>query len=146
VQTDREWTALCTTVLQDPDLAGDPRFARNSARVAHRDALHEVISARVGGLGTATVVTLLDRAGVAHARLNTMPEFLAHPVLSGRDRWRDVGTPGGPVRALLPPLSVGGAEARMGPVPSVGEHSVPILRSLGRTDEQIARLRSAGVI
>jgi crotonobetainyl-CoA:carnitine CoA-transferase CaiB-like acyl-CoA transferase len=34
----------------------------------------------------------------------------------------------------------------MGPVPSVGEHSVPILRSLGRTDEQIARLRSAGVI
>ncbi|SDY11252.1 Crotonobetainyl-CoA:carnitine CoA-transferase CaiB [Modestobacter sp. DSM 44400] len=35
VQNEREWAALCTDVLARPDLAEDPRFVRNSRRVAN---------------------------------------------------------------------------------------------------------------
>jgi formyl-CoA transferase len=67
-------------------------------------------------------------------------------MLLGRDRWRQVDTPGGPVRALLPPVTLDGVTARMDAVPSVGEHTDTILRALGRTDTDIARLRADGTI
>lgn len=146
VQNEREWAALCEVVLDDPGLATDERFARNSARVAHRDTLEAVIARRFAELGTGEAVKLLDRAGVANARLNSVSDLLDHPVLTGRDRWRQVGTPGGPVDALLPPASLGGVEPRMDPVPEAGEHTAAILSELGRTEAQIEELRAAGAV
>ncbi|WP_409330861.1 CaiB/BaiF CoA transferase family protein [Trujillonella humicola] len=146
VQNDREWLRFCSVVLADPDLAVDPRFARNSARVAHRCELNAIVGERLARLDTPAVVASLDDAGVAHAGLRSVREFLDHPVLAGRDRWRTVQTPGGPVRALRPPADVAGAVPRMDPVPAVGEHTDAVLRSLGRTDDDIARLRADGVI
>ncbi|MFJ8816328.1 CaiB/BaiF CoA transferase family protein [Amycolatopsis thermoflava] len=146
VQNDREWTRLCTDVLGDPRLATDERFARNSARVAHRDELDELITGHLAGLSTETAVKLLDAAGIANARVRTVPEFLDHPVLAGRERWRNVGTPGGVMRALLPPASLRGVSPRMDPVPGIGEHTTAILRALGRTDTDIDLLRAERVI
>jgi formyl-CoA transferase len=146
VQNDREWVRLCAEVLRDPDLAADPRFGRNSARVVNRVELNKLIAARLALLDTAAAVAQLDAAGIANAQLRTVPQFLAHPVLSGRNRWRTVDTPGGPVRALLPPATLAGVTARMDAVPAVGAHTPAILRALGRSDEDIARLRADGVI
>jgi len=72
--------------------------------------------------------------------------MLDHPVLAGRDRWRTVDTPGGPVRALVPPATLRGSEPRMDPVPTVGEHTGAILSSLGMDPQEIARLREAGAV
>jgi formyl-CoA transferase len=146
VQNDREWRTFCSDVLKDPALATDERFARNSARVANRTELNTLVSGRLAVLGTAAAVEQLDAAGIANARLRTVPQFLDHPVLRGRGRWCEVETPGGPVRALVPPVTLDGVTARMDPVPAVGEHSDAILRALGRTDADIARLRADGVI
>ena len=146
IQNDREWTALCAVVLGRPPLATDARFATGEARVANREALNELITQRFTALGTDAVIGLLDGAGIANARINTVAEFLAHPVLAERDRWRDVDTPNGPVAALLPPATVGGTEARMDAVPEVGEHTEAILSELGRDRDQIRSLRAAGVV
>ena len=51
VQNDREWRGFCRTVLAAPEVADDPRFARNSDRVAHRGALNDLVSARFAALG-----------------------------------------------------------------------------------------------
>lgn len=102
VQNDREWRALCTGVLGDPTLATEPRFASNSARVAHREELDELIGVRLAGLTTAAAGTLLDETGVANAGINQIEEFLDHPVLAGRRRWHEVAVPGGIVAALRP--------------------------------------------
>ena len=74
---------------------------------------------------------LLDEAGIACARLRSPEEFAARPQLAARDRWREVGTPGGPVRALLPPVGMDGREAAMGPVPALGQHTAAIRAELG---------------
>jgi formyl-CoA transferase len=146
VQNDREWRRLCSEVLDDPDLSADPRFDRNSARVAHRDELDALIGARLAALDTDAATAALDAAGIARAGVNTVADFLAHPVLTGRDRWRDVHTPGGKTRALIPPAGLAGMSPRMDPVPAVGEHTDAILRSLGRSTEEVAALRDRGSI
>ncbi len=135
LQNDREWAVLCERVLGRPDLVTDERFAANPDRVAHDAELTAIIEAVFGSLTPDEVVTRLEAAGIASARLRTPAEFAAHPQLAARDRWRDVGTPAGPVRALLPPVSVPGREAAMGAVPALGQHTDSVLAEFlpGRT-------------
>ncbi|WP_409056370.1 CaiB/BaiF CoA transferase family protein [Streptomyces sp. SYP-A7185] len=146
VQNEREWAALCEQVIGRPELTGDPRFATGSDRVAHRDELDAIISARFAGLGSEEAMELLDRANIANAGVNSVAEFLAHPALVERDRWREVAIPGGsPVQALVPPADLKGVAPRMDPVPAAGEHTERILGELGRGPQDIARLRARGV-
>lgn len=146
VQNQREWSRLCTEVLEQPELIEDPRFATNPARVANRGRLEPIIAAAVQRYTADEFAARLDAASIANARMNTMAQLSEHPVLAERNRWRDVLTPGGPIAALLPPANLGGLEARMGPVPGLGEHTDSILAGLGRSAEEIARLRGASVI
>jgi itaconate CoA-transferase len=127
LQNDREWVLLCERVLGRPDLISDERFRTNPDRVAHDGELTDIIEAAFQSLTPDAVTDLLDRAGIANARLRTPAEYAAHPQLAARDRWREVGTPAGPVRALLPPVSVPGREAAMGAVPALGQHTAAIL-------------------
>jgi itaconate CoA-transferase len=131
LQNEREWATLCRKVLRQPGLAADPRFATNTDRVANDDQLTPVIEAALAGMPADEVTALLDSAGIATARLRTPAEFATHPQLSARDRWRDVDTPSGLVRALLPPVTVAGREPAMGAVPALGEHTAAVLAELG---------------
>ena len=146
VQNDREWRALCTIVLGDPAVATDPRFASNSARVAHREELDELISGRLAPLTTAVAAKLLDGAGVAHAGINRIEAFLDHPVLAERERWHEVAVPGGTVAALRPPVDIAGVEPVMGAVPALGAHTDAILRELGHSSDDVADLRERAVV
>ncbi|GAA1372157.1 CaiB/BaiF CoA transferase family protein [Streptomyces beijiangensis] len=146
IQNEREWASFCDVFLGDASLAADRRFHRNSARVAHREELNAIVSARFAELDAASAVALLDSAKVANSRLNSVSEYWDHPVLSGRDRWRDVVTPGGSVKALLPPATLSGVSPRMDPVPWVGEHSDSVLRELGYEDAAISGLRADGAV
>ncbi len=123
VQNEREWTVLCTDVLIRPDLVADPRFVRNSCRVENDAELRVLLEAALAGWTADQVTVRLDEVGIANARLRTMAEFAEHPQLQARDRWRDVGSPAGPLRSLLPPVTVPGREPAMGPVPAVGQHT-----------------------
>ena len=96
VQNDREWHRLCEQVLGRPDLAGDPRFATNPARVAARAELHREIEAALSAYSADEVLALLDAAQIANARLNTVGDLLAHPQLE--HHWAEVGSPAGHAR------------------------------------------------
>jgi crotonobetainyl-CoA:carnitine CoA-transferase CaiB-like acyl-CoA transferase len=146
IQNDREWTRFCAVVLGAPALATLAEYATNSDRVAHRDELNAVITKRFSEFGAPELVGMLEQSQVAYASLNTMRQFLDHPVLRERDRWRSVDTPAGPIEALLPPATIGGFQPQMGPVPALGEHTEQILRGLGRDAEEIDRLKASNVI
>ncbi|MFE7762430.1 CaiB/BaiF CoA transferase family protein [Streptomyces sp. NPDC057438] len=147
VQNDREWRRLAERVLGRPELADDPAFATNPARVRRRERTDELVATALGELDTVTALERLEAAGIACARLRDVTEVAEHPQLAARDRWRDVASPVGPLRALLPPITLpGGDEARMGAVPALGEHTGSLLRAAGMTDEEIAALRRDGVV
>lgn len=146
LQNEREWKVFCERVLEQPALATDPRFASNASRVAARDELHAVIVATFAPLSAEQVVGRLDAAQIANARVNTMAEVWAHPQLAARGRWASVETPGGPVPALLPPGIGDAAEARMDPVPALGQHTTALLSELGFANEHIDKLRAESAI
>ncbi len=132
VQNEREWAALCARVLARPGLADDSRFARNPQRVENNEDLTLLIEAAISTMTAEQVVELLDEVGIANARMRTMQEFADHPQLKARDRWRDVDSPVGPIRSLLPPVAVSGREAAMNAIPALGQHTSAIRTEFGR--------------
>ncbi|CAM5279541.1 CoA transferase [Streptomyces tanashiensis] len=130
VGNDRQFAALCER-LGRPALAGDPRFATNTARVAHRE---ELVEALAGPLGTRTAdgwFEELTAAGVPCGPINDLaaafdladrlglaprvPETAAGP-----------GQVANPIRLDATPPSY-----RTAP-PRLGEHTDGVLSELGR--------------
>jgi itaconate CoA-transferase len=146
LQNEREWTRFCDEVLGQPRLSSDSRFATNTARVSHNDALDRVITQAFANLSAVEVAARLDAAGIASAHMNTVGEFLDHPQLAVRDRWRDVASPVGPLHALVPPINLEGTEPVMGPIPALGEHTDAILREIGYDAATITDWRQRGVV
>jgi itaconate CoA-transferase len=146
LQNEREWARFCDEVLRQPELSSDDRFATNTARAAHKDALDQAITRAFANATTAEVVARLDAAGIANARMNTVGEFLAHPQLTARHRWRDVASPAGPLHALVPPINLEGTDPMMGPIPALGEHTDAILRELGYDAATINDWRQRGIV
>jgi itaconate CoA-transferase len=146
LQNEREWQAFCDRVLEQPDLARDPRFASNAARTLARQELRELIVAAFATMSAEQVVARLDAAQIANAAVNTMAEVWAHPQLQARGRWVEIETPAGLVPALLPPGLRDASDARMDAVPALGQHSAALLAELGFAPNEIDRLRAEGAI
>jgi len=146
LQNEREWKLFCEHVVLQPGLADDPRFDSNARRNEHRAELKAIILGVFAELTAAQVIARLEDARIANARMNTMAEVWAHPQLQARGRVQPVDTPEGPLDALLPPGAHSSFGYRMDPIPAVGEHTETILRSLGRTGEQLAALRARKAI
>jgi len=147
VQNEREWVAFCEQVLQRPSLVRDARFVDNAARNSHRDALQRLIVQAFSTLGAAQVIERLDAAQIANARMNTMHDFWQHPQLAARGRWTEVGSPVGPLPALLPPGNWDdGAGPRMDPVPALGQHTDALLTEIGYDAAAVAQLRANGAV
>jgi crotonobetainyl-CoA:carnitine CoA-transferase CaiB-like acyl-CoA transferase len=141
IQNEREWEKFCETVLERPELASDERFDANSHRVENRDALDEEIDGVFGSLSGEEAIERLEQAQIANARMRNIRDFLDHPQLEARDRWREVGSPAGPLRALIPPVTTDGWESQMKPIPEVGQHNEAILKELGFDSETISSLQ-----
>lgn len=144
---DRLFAALCD-VLGLSELAVDARFATNPARVANRDLLRELLTAR---LRTDDAEAWLERflaAGVPAAPVADVPGVLHAPqteALGIMQRLPHPTIPDLTVPAL--PLSLDRERVlhRSSP-PAVGEHTDEILRELGMGDDELAALAAEGVI
>jgi len=118
IQNEREWANLCRDVLLQPEVATDPRFVGNSARVAHRDELDAIVSAAFAAATRDEMIERLERARIAYGRVSSMADLAAHP----QNRYVTVATPSGPVRYLAPGARINNQDPAFGPVPALGEH------------------------
>jgi itaconate CoA-transferase len=146
LQNEREWQVFCEKVLNQPALAKDPRYDSTSKRVTNRDGLRGLIVDAFAKMTIDEVIEALEKAQIANARVNEMKDVWAHPQLKARQRWTEVQTPVGALPALLPPATSSAFDARMDPIPDIGEHTLAILKSLGVSDEIIAKLEAAKAI
>lgn len=146
VQTDQHWRSFCTIVVDHPEWIDDPRYDSPTNRRLHRDALETAIEAALGPLTRGEVNDRLEAADIPYGDLNEIAQFLEHPQLIERDRWREVQSPGGPVRSILPPWSIEGTEPVMGDIPAPGQHTDTILAEIGFNPDDIAGLRAEHAI
>ena len=146
LQNEREWGRFCAEALGRPEVAIDPRFSSNPQRVKHRDELDALITNAFSGLTADEVIDRLETAQIANARMNTVEEFIDHPQLAARNRWTEVASPAGPVRALVPPFNFDNMTMPMGAIPAVGEHTDTILGELGFDSDAIVRMHQSGIV
>lgn len=146
LQNEREWVTFCAKVLGRPEVATDPRFNSNAQRRDHRVEVTRLIEDFFADKTAMQVVALLDAAGIANGRMNTAKEVYEHVQFVARDRWREVNTPNGKVRALLPPVTFTDQEAVMGDVPALGQHTDAVLGELGFSAAEIAALHTEGAV
>jgi len=146
LQNEREWEAFCRVVLERSELTRDERFANTSLRSTNRLELKQIISDVFSTLTIDDVVERLERAQIAHARMNEMRDVWSHPQLKARERWSSVQSPVGVIPALLPPGLSNAFEPRMDAIPALGQHSEAILRELGYTCDDVLRLLAEGAI
>ncbi|MFI8771146.1 CaiB/BaiF CoA transferase family protein [Gordonia sp. NPDC062954] len=130
VQNDRGWRVLIDDVLGRPELADDPRYATNIERVRRRGEVDDLVAGETKRFTTAELDETLAAAGIPAAEIRELDGVLAHPQLAERDRWREVGTEAGPIRAVLPPMTFADVELPMGDVPALGQHTQAILAEL----------------
>ena len=146
LQNERELAVFCDKVLLRPELKTDPRFSSNPLRSKARHELFPIIAETFSTMTAAQIVQRLDAAQIGNARMNDMHDVWEHAQLRARNRWVDVDTPNGPIKALLPPGVPDSFEPRMDPIPAIGEHTDAILTELGYAADAIQRLRSDGVV
>jgi crotonobetainyl-CoA:carnitine CoA-transferase CaiB-like acyl-CoA transferase len=145
VQTEAQWKAFCETVCGHPEWEQDERFTTSARRRVNRVALEGMIEEIFGSHSRAEVVNRLELADVPFGAVNEVAEFVEHPQLAARDRWRDVASPAGLLRAIVPPVDLEGMPHRMEAIPDVGEQTDEILGELQYPPEEIERFRAAGV-
>ncbi|HEX9180220.1 MAG TPA: CaiB/BaiF CoA-transferase family protein [Burkholderiales bacterium] len=148
VGNDRQFAKFCEIAGQ-LELASDPRFATNAARVQHRAALVPLIADLMTDRGTAEWIAALEPAGVPCGPINTLDQVFADPQVRHRGLRVEPEHPtAGSVPLVASPLRFSGAPAQDGaPPPTLGQHTREVLEHLlGLAPERIQAMRSDGVI
>ncbi len=134
--------------LDAPELRENPLFGSNDLRVANRAAINAAIEGRLKGGTSDYWIARLNAAGVPCDRVKTLAQVFADPQVSEREMVLDIEHPGhGEIRMLGFPIKFGQTPCRLyRPAPDLGADSEAVLVELGYSPEDIARLRTTGVV
>ncbi|MDO8787454.1 MAG: CaiB/BaiF CoA-transferase family protein [Sulfuritalea sp.] len=127
---------------------GDERFATNAARVRNRAALIPLLRQTTVMRTTAAWIALLENAAVPCGPINDLAGVFADPQVVHRGlRVEMPHAAGGSAPQVANPMrfSATPVDYRLAP-PLLGQDTEEVLRELGRSAEDIAALRSAGLI
>ncbi len=80
---DAQFRRFCD-ILDRRDLADDPRFATNIARIEHRDTLIPILADEVRRHGKTNLVAAMEDQGVPGGPINTLPEVFASDQVAAR--------------------------------------------------------------
>ena len=146
---DDEWEALCRAIDR-LDLRDDPRFATREAREKHDDTLIDELAgvfATGHPLHWEELLTAADVACVKAEDRGMYYFFNEDPHVRENDLLTQVEAPRfGQFWRYCPVVSFSETSGRVGPGPLKGQHTRPVLRELGYTDEQIRDLKQRKVV
>ena len=150
VGNDAQFRRWCE-IAGRPDLADDPRFATNAARIANRDAIDAAIETAMATRPAADWLAALEAAGVPAGPVNNIDEVFDDPHVRARGMRIEMAHPQareGTVALVGSPLKLSATPVRYRyPPPRLGEHTREILADFAaRSPDEIARMLADGVI
>jgi crotonobetainyl-CoA:carnitine CoA-transferase CaiB-like acyl-CoA transferase len=142
-----EFPALCG-IIGRPELAEDPRFSTNAARIENEETLIPMLNEACAKVDGATFSDGLEKARILHERVNDFFDFLKHPQVeaTGLITWLEhpgMGAVPVPNAPGLPTLTPGDPRAKP---PGLGEHTREILLAHGYGDGEIDDLMARKVL
>lgn len=138
---------LCAAIGR-PELADDPRFATNPARVQHLEALDGIIGAWFGANDYPTVAAALEAREIPFSKIFSIEDILEDPHFQARQaivRLPDPDLGSVPAPCQVPRFS-GYTPAPPRTGPAVGEHNDEIYAAVGLTPRDMEALRKQGVL
>ena len=135
-------------VLAVPDIADDPAFATNEARVANRAKLIAGLSALIAKFKRADLLKRLERARVPAGPINNVAEVFADPQLIDRGMRLNLPRPGSDgVPTVRTPILMSDSNLVYGRAsPRLGEHTSEVLAELGYEMEEVTGLMTNGAV
>lgn len=148
VGNDRQFADCCGS-LAAPELAEDPRFVSNSARIEHRDELIALLSERIKKKGSDHWLKQFESLNIPAGPINDLAEVFADPLVEERQILRKLPHAiAGEVPTVANPVQFSGTpvEYKLAP-PVLGQHTTEVLKDLLEySDDDIANLYDAGAI
>jgi crotonobetainyl-CoA:carnitine CoA-transferase CaiB-like acyl-CoA transferase len=127
-----------------PDMIKDPRFADNSARLAHAEEAERPVVEFIARHDCAECLAIFEKAEVTAAPIYDIDQFVADPHVLERQivvDMPDAEIGSVTMHNVIPRLSATPGALRR-PAPGLGEHTAEILARVGVTAGDLARLRS----
>jgi crotonobetainyl-CoA:carnitine CoA-transferase CaiB-like acyl-CoA transferase len=149
VVRNEHWVRFCSIVLGTPELANDPRFVGEEARMSNEAELMGIIRPAIAEKPTAYWAGLLRKADIMHERLNTFREFLRQPQTEAINliSWLEIAGAPEPVPvpnvAGIATLAPGTPRAT---TPVLGQHTSQVLLDHGFSAADIAALIEGKVV
>lgn len=140
-----EYVDLCEH-LGRPDLPTDNRFSNAANRAGHREELYSIFVDIFASKTLDEWKEILVTAKGAWSPVQTPEEVYDDPQTKANGFLRHVDYPDGGLNIPAPPVLFDEEAGDPPRAPDFAEHTDEVLRSLSYADEDIARLRSAGVI
>lgn len=147
VANDSLWRSFCRIAGLD-DIADDPRFRTNAARVTHRAETLARVRPALRRKTRAEWLQALDAAGIPSSPIHDMGELANHPHSSASGMVFDYSHPSlGELHAVAQPVKFDGQRGELRRhAPMHGEHTEEILRERGFSPQDIERLASKQVV
>ncbi|MCZ7570050.1 MAG: CoA transferase [Ardenticatenaceae bacterium] len=144
---DEQWVKFCHAIDR-PDLAENPRYAKNAERTRLRDELEPILQASLLARTRAEWVERLEAAGVPAAPIHTIADAVNWDQTRARGMIREVQHPvAGSTRFVGLPIQASGMEELANsPAPTLGQDTGALLAELGFSEDEITSMRHDGVI
>ena len=126
IQNEREWARFCIQVLKQPELANDPLYNNNNARVKNVEELHKVINSTSNQLSVSEFTSLLTKADIAFGSVNSVSALSSH---IGLNLVNVKTTKGDEVTIAAPPINrTIDTNQNLPPPPKLGEHTAKVFK------------------
>ncbi len=141
-------TEMLLIATDRADLLADPRFATPEARLTHLSEFREALGEVGLEFTAAELVERLQAADVPVGPILRPEEIPAFEQTAANETFVESEHPQlGRIREPRPAARFHATPSELGrPSPALGEHTDEILRELGRTEEQIEKLRADGAV
>ena len=147
IGNDGQFARFCE-IAGRPEWSSDPRFTSNAGRVKNRAELIPLLRQTTVMRTTAEWTSLLESAAVACGPINNLAAVFADPQVQHRGLRLDMPhAAGGYAPQVANPINLSATpvDYRYAP-PQLGQDTESVLQTLGYDAQDIARLRSAGVV
>jgi crotonobetainyl-CoA:carnitine CoA-transferase CaiB-like acyl-CoA transferase len=131
-----------------PNMTKDPRFADNSARLAHPEEAERPVAEFIARHDCAECLAIFEQAEVTAAPIYDIDQFVADPHVAARQILVDVPDEkigSVTVHNVIPRLSATPGALRR-PAPKLGQHTGEVLARIGIDADQLCALRGEGIV